>query len=127
MVPLGLSFGSPIMQVVVSVTSRLKVSSSRRCVPGVDIDDDIAPSDVLEGDFAPSDDFEGDADLNLSKLDDGESSGDDVKRVVVVLVVCCCCGFNGDLSRLLVSIVMLQLFFSFKGLRMGTVGSPREQ
>ena len=125
--PLGLSFGSPIMQVVVSVTSRLKVSSSRRCVPGVDIDDDIAPSDVFEGDFAPSDDFDGDADLNLSKLDDGESSGDDVKRVVVVLVVCCCCGFKGDLSRLLVSFVMLQLFFSFKGLRMGTVGSPREQ
>ena len=124
--PLGLSFGSPIMQVVVSVTSRLKVSSSRRCVPGVDIDDDIAPSDVFEGDFAPSDDFDGDADLNLSTLD-GESSGEDVNRVVVVLVVCCCCGFNGDLSRLLVSMVMLQLFFSFKGLRMGTVGSPREQ
>ena len=124
--PLGLSFGSPIMQVVVSVTSRLKVSSSRRCVPGVDIDDDIAPSDVFEGDFAPSDDFDGDADLNLSKLD-GESSGDDVKRVVVVLVVCCCCGFKGDLSRLLESFVMLQLFFSFRGLRMGTVGSPREQ
>ena len=124
--PLGLSFGSPIMQVVVSVTSRLKVSSSRRCVPGVDIDDDIAPSDVFEGDFAPSDDFDGDADLNLSKLD-GESSGEDVNRVVVVLVVCCCCGFKGDLSRLLVSIVMLHVFFSFNGLRMGTVGSPREQ
>ena len=127
-VPLGLSLGSPTINVVFSVTSRLNDSSSRwRRVPGVPSDDfegDENPSDVLDGDENPSDVLDGDE--NPSDVFEGEF---DEKRVVVVVVVfdvvgvdSCC--FNGDRSRLVVSTVMLEVFFSLSGLRIGTVGSP---
>ncbi len=67
----------------------------------------------MEGDENPSDVFEGEF---------------DEKRVVVVVTldvvgVDCCC-FSGDRSRFDVSTVMLEVFFSLSGLRIGTVGSP---
>ena len=129
-VPFGLSFGSPTIIVVFSVTSRLNVSSSRRLdVPGV-------PSDDFDGDVenlstffevnvsssrrrdvpgVPSDDFEGDE--NPSDV----LEGDDVNRVVVVVDVD---DLRGDRDLLEVSTLM---FFSLTGLRMGTVGSPASQ
>ena len=132
-VPFGLSFGSPTIIVVFSVTSRLNVSSSRRRdVPGVCGDEN--PSDDFDGDVenfeptffevnvsssrrrdvpgVPRADFEGDE--NPSDV----LEGDDANRVVVVVDVV---DLRGDRDLLEVSTLM---FFSLKGLRMGTVGSP---
>jgi len=85
-------------------------------VPSDDFEGDEKPSDVFDGDENPSDVFEGEL---------------DEKRVVVVVTfdgvgVAWFC-FNGDRSRLVVSTVMLEVFFSLNGLRIGTVGSPGDQ
>jgi len=121
--PFGLNVGSPRIVVFVDVTSRLKVSSSRRRdEPGVD-------SDAFES--ASSEALEGDDDKILSTIALGD--GDDVNRVVVVfdgepvrdVVVDDVTFFSGDRSRLGVddnpSMLMV---FSRSGLRIGTGASP---
>ena len=121
--PFGLNLGSPTIVVFVDVTSRLKVSSSRRCdVPGVDIDDLSSLS---------SDAFDGDADMSLSIEDfDGEDAnrvvevlvgGDPDRDVVVVVVVVEVTFLSGDRSRFDDDVSEL---ISRRGLRIGTVCSP---
>jgi hypothetical protein len=125
--PFGLNVGSPRIVVFVDVTSRLKVSSSRRRdEPGVDSDAfESASSEALEGDD--------DKILSTIALGDGDDvnrvvvvfDGEPVRDVVVVVVVDDVTFFSGDRSRFGVddnpSMLMV---FSRSGLRIGTVASP---